>query len=71
MKTALSDDSRLLEFVARLKSRVNEITFDAARANIDNLYKHGRLQGSLDGLQEALQILDKVLLEDSEEEFDS
>lgn len=59
-------DKFILKFVHELKIRISEREKDAARAKIEDLYLHGRLQGSIDGLEEALSAL-TALIEEVEE----
>ena len=61
-------DKFILKFVHEMKTRIANREKDIARARIDDLYSHARLQGSLDGLDESLQTLN-ALLEDIENDF--
>lgn len=58
---AATSDKFLLEYISRVKQHIREREVDSSRAKIEDLYAHGRLQGSLDGLEEALAVLDEVL----------
>ena len=58
-------DRFILKFVHVLKERIADREKDCARAAISDLYAHARLQGGLDGLDEALIVLND-LLEDVE-----
>lgn len=54
-------DKFILGFVHAVKTKISEREKDVARAKIENLYDHARLQGSIDGLEEALNVLDEVI----------
>jgi len=57
-------DNVLLAVIHAIKFTISEREKDLARARIEDLYDHGRLQGSVDGLDEALSIIDRVLIGD-------
>lgn len=59
-------DNLILSIIHELKTAVGNKEKDVSRALITDLYAHGRLQGSLDGLEEALGIIDRVLTEGEE-----
>lgn len=54
-------DKFIVKFVHEIKNRISEREKDVARARIDDLYSHGRIQGSIDGLEEALNVLTETI----------
>ena len=61
-------DELLLKVVHELKKEIAAREKDVARASISDIYIHGRLQGSIDGLDDALRIIDTVVIGYNEEE---
>ena len=61
-----TSDSIILKVVHEIKVTIASRESEISRAAITDLYSHGRLQGGLDGLDEALSIIDKVLIGDED-----
>lgn len=63
-----SGDSLILAVVHELKIRIAEREKDISRTIVADLYTHGRLQGSLDGLDESMSIIEAILIGEDKEE---
>lgn len=63
-----SSDSLILAVVHELKIRIAKREKDISRSIVTDLYNHGRLQGSLDGLDESLSIIEEILIGEDKEE---
>jgi hypothetical protein len=57
-----TSDKLILQVIHEIKLTVAAREKEVSRAAVSDLYSHGRLQGGLDGLDEALSIIDKVLM---------
>jgi len=66
-KMRISDDL-LLRVVHELKKEIAAREKETARASISDIYAHGRAQGSIDGLDDALSIIDKVIIGENQAE---
>jgi hypothetical protein len=65
-----TDNETILTFISKAKIAIREKEVDISHAHITDLYSHGRLQGAIDGLEEALKILDLVLFDRLDHEDD-
>lgn len=63
-----SNDSLISAVIHELKGRIADREKDISRAIITDLYTHGRLQGSLDGLDESLSVIEAILIGEDKEE---
>jgi len=56
-----TNDSLVLKIVHLIKSEISIREKETSRAKITDFPSHARLQGSLDGLDEALKLIEKAL----------
>lgn len=63
-----SSDSLILKIVHELKNKISQREKEIARAMTSDSYTRGRHQGSLDGLDESLAIIEAVLIGEDEKE---